>query len=595
MYHLFPRLGILLIVFFIGTVSSFGQSTTAQIDSLNSAAFQLRVENQELSICMSRQAISLNQINYEKGYYTSCLNLGIVFTNLSQYDSAFHYLRNSLQYFRDDLEVGLTKYYLGINYSSLRDFDRAKMLFAQARMHFENCQNIDYQAYVDNSMGIIYGRLGEYDEALKWFLSAYQIKMENGLLYDEELTNISIVYRLMGKPHESLDFLYKSLELIEKEHDSLGLAQIYVSIGKVFFTLEEYDSAVNYYNAAKSIAEINHFPRQLASAMTNKSALLVKLGKYDEAISSLNSAINYVAEKDDVVESIYATLADVYFKLENLDSALKYSEKAYHIALKSQNLGMSSSMAKTMADIYEAKSKLGKAIHYLKMYSLFADSLNAKSKEDEISDLRVSIETLEKDHEIAILNAEKEVESLERDRIIFALIATLASAAFIILLLIHRSMEAKRARQLKESSLKAQIELGQEDLYRQTLHMMHVNNTLNGIEEQLKSKEDNQKILSAIKYNKSLDKDWENFNNYFGNVHSGFNEKLSEIAADLTTHEKRVCALLKINLSNREIATILNIESKSVAMIKYRIKKKLELSEEQDLVVYLQSLIPQNG
>ena len=96
--------------------------------------------------------------------------------------------------------------------------------------------------------------------------------------------------------------------------------------------------------------------------------------------------------------------------------------------------------------------------------------------------------------------------------------------------------------------------------------------------------------MNSIKVNKSLDKDWQNFNDYFASVHINFYEKLSEMTTELSNHDKRICALLKLGLSNREISTILNIEAKSVSMLKYRIKKKLKLEEKVELTNFVQTL-----
>jgi DNA-binding CsgD family transcriptional regulator len=90
--------------------------------------------------------------------------------------------------------------------------------------------------------------------------------------------------------------------------------------------------------------------------------------------------------------------------------------------------------------------------------------------------------------------------------------------------------------------------------------------------------------------NKTLEKEWENFNEYFGSVHGAFYEKINTKFPELSTSEKRLASLIKMNLTNREIASILNIESASVKMAKYRLKKKLNLEEEVDIQSFLQSL-----
>ncbi len=140
------------------------------------------------------------------------------------------------------------------------------------------------------------------------------------------------------------------------------------------------------------------------------------------------------------------------------------------------------------------------------------------------------------------------------------------------------------------------MQQARDQLTRQTLHMIHMNNGLDQVEQDIQSLnaiDDSgrvSKVISKINMNKALDKEWENFTTYFNKVNTGFLDQLTKTSKDLSNNELRMCALLKLRLSNHEIATILNIEAKSVRMAKYRLKKKLDLAEELDLAEYLQSI-----
>lgn len=98
----------------------------------------------------------------------------------------------------------------------------------------------------------------------------------------------------------------------------------------------------------------------------------------------------------------------------------------------------------------------------------------------------------------------------------------------------------------------------------------------------------NLKALSkSLQENLDLDGDWQKFCLHFEQVHPDFFNRLSTDFASLSANDLKVAAYLRISLGTKEIARLLNIDVKSVKMTKYRLKRKLSLSEEQDLEVFL--------
>lgn len=73
-------------------------------------------------------------------------------------------------------------------------------------------------------------------------------------------------------------------------------------------------------------------------------------------------------------------------------------------------------------------------------------------------------------------------------------------------------------------------------------------------------------------------------------IHKDFQAKLEAGFPDLTDQEKRLATLLRVNLSTKEIASLLNITPKSVEIARYRLRKKLRLSKGDNLIQYLTNL-----
>ena len=81
-----------------------------------------------------------------------------------------------------------------------------------------------------------------------------------------------------------------------------------------------------------------------------------------------------------------------------------------------------------------------------------------------------------------------------------------------------------------------------------------------------------------------------NFENFFSNfekIYPKFTESIYKIAPNLTNNELKLCAFLRLNLSSKEISSLLNITPESVNKARYRLRKKLSLSSKEDLSTYI--------
>ena len=76
----------------------------------------------------------------------------------------------------------------------------------------------------------------------------------------------------------------------------------------------------------------------------------------------------------------------------------------------------------------------------------------------------------------------------------------------------------------------------------------------------------------------------------FDQVHSDFLKNLREQYPKLTNYDQKICAYLRMNLSTKEIATLMNISIRGVEGSRYRLRKKLEIPKEKNLVKFIQSI-----
>ena len=99
-----------------------------------------------------------------------------------------------------------------------------------------------------------------------------------------------------------------------------------------------------------------------------------------------------------------------------------------------------------------------------------------------------------------------------------------------------------------------------------------------------------RKISKNIDTELSKDQSWDEFAYHFDQVHGNYLQKLSENNIKLSPREIKLAAFLRMNMSSKEIAVMLNITLRGVELARYRLRKKLNLTREQNLVEYLISL-----
>ncbi len=152
---------------------------------------------------------------------------------------------------------------------------------------------------------------------------------------------------------------------------------------------------------------------------------------------------------------------------------------------------------------------------------------------------------------------------------------------------------------LKEKQLQEQIEYKNKQITTHTLNIIQKNESLKDLQEKLESlikKSDSKtvaelrKTIKIIDESFKLDKDWEDFKLYFEQIYTGFYAKLQATYHDITPLEMRHCALVRLNLTIQECASILGISPDSVKVSRTRLRKKLNLPHEQSLSDFIMGI-----
>ena len=147
--------------------------------------------------------------------------------------------------------------------------------------------------------------------------------------------------------------------------------------------------------------------------------------------------------------------------------------------------------------------------------------------------------------------------------------------------------------QFKNKNLQLDIENKNRELGTATMNLVKRNELLNNIKERLsqsKSLDDVKGVVKLINSNLNNTSDWKLFEEAFNNVDKDFMKRIKSLHPSITPNDLRLCAYLRLNLSSKEIAPLLNISHKSVEVKRYRLRKKMGLDHEQSLTDYILDL-----
>lgn len=154
----------------------------------------------------------------------------------------------------------------------------------------------------------------------------------------------------------------------------------------------------------------------------------------------------------------------------------------------------------------------------------------------------------------------------------------------------------KQLMQVRNEQLSQDVDAKNKELAVSTLSLIKKDELLAIIKEDLKKTAETndgkslKSVISSINSSISKDNTWNTFKEAFDSVDKDFLKKIKAAHPTLTSSDLKLCAYLRLNLSSKEIAPMLNISIRSVEIKRYRLRKKLNLLHDDGLVNYILSI-----
>ncbi|WKN43505.1 tetratricopeptide repeat protein [Tunicatimonas pelagia] len=478
-------------------------------------------------------------------------------------------------------------------------------------------------AYAYDVIGVAHWTQGKYTTALDYLINAltsYQ-RLGHTLYAANTMLNIGLIYYEQKDLELALQFFQEALSKYLVFGDAINVATALGNIGNVYFDMSEYNRADSSFREALELYKKVKDPYSIALSYGSLGDISTVTGQYNQALMYYQQSLELSREIGDL-HGIAITLYHVgkmYREQQKFIQAEEYLMQSMDVARQVNDQKQLQDIYLELKELENARGNYKQAIRYFEQYIALKDTLFNEEKARQIAELQTVYETQQKEQEIALqneriqtLNQKARTDSLLRYGLILGLIV-LGTVAYLILsrqrLRIRKNREIYSAQQaltraelenakLKEAELAQKLTFKSKELTSYTVNFIQKSELFEELKvglkqlRQARSDEVSKKVSSLtrlVDQHTNIDRDWEEFRRFFEDVHQDFLEKLRETYPDLTQGELKLCALLKLKMNLKEAASILGISPESVKTARYRLRKKLELNKEDDLIDFMQN------
>lgn len=562
--------------------------------------------NKDFALSYLHKGLSISRnISYLEGEARALKNLGFYHSNDREPDSVAFYFEPAINIFNqmDNKNEKFKSLLEWTRFENLEgNFSKAFELSNQSIKLAKEIKNGEFLSDALQRRSTIYLDQGEYKSATENLISALRVL---DTLKEEKPIKKGIIEVGIGRTEvlgenytASLPYLKKGLDIFQKYDNDRWQAITYIELGSAYYHLKDYEKSLENYNKSLDISKKQKWENFEAANVANIGAIFMEQKNYKKALEyffrSNEISIKHGSINNQIIN--YNDIASTYYLIGDYSEALENYNFAIQLADSIQSIDNLSDALAERADTYEKMGDFKNSVADLKASHKFKDSIFNENRSKQIEELKTQYETEKKEQQIAL--QEKEITVLEQEASISNLQRILMGIGLLLSIIGFYAIRQKMKRnKLEKEKVDAELEFKKKELTTHALNLARKNETLENLKlkaQELKEKETEgtgyNQLIRSINFDLQDDNNWENFSRYFEEVHKDFNSNVKTKYPDVSSNELRLLALLKMNLTSKEIANILNISAEGIKKARYRLRKKLDLSTEdslQDLVLSL--------
>ncbi|WP_299212146.1 tetratricopeptide repeat protein [uncultured Aquimarina sp.] len=504
-------------------------------------------------------------------------------------------------------------------YQLKRDFDKAEGSFVEALNLIKGKSEEYYKPFLAAiyvQMGVVNRRKANYPEAISYYIKALRFYEEekNASKIASVFHNMALVYRYQKDHRKAIENYKKAIVLKEKVKDTQGLGAVYNMLGVSYRQNKQLDSALICYQKAEKLFTAIDSKEDLHGVYGNLGALYGFQGKYDQSIPLKKANLKYykkIGKRLSICVEYYNIYQD-YRRMKNWKNALVYADSSLQVALEEGFRERILVAYRSKSISYANMGNYREAHENYRIYKKYNDTIfNIKNaKKIQSLELNYKFQKEKQADSLQFIREKREVEliakteSSKKKLYFILLIITLIAAGSIAFLIRrnykHRARIARAEHENERIRLDQEISNKEESIKRliadNSMRLAFKEELLDKIKNEVDTKPENiskslQSLTAQLKRQITTERKLSGLQEKIDQVNKDFDQRLQELYPELTKGEREVCALLRLNLSIKEIMTIRNVSSDSVKSMRRRIRKKMNVPSETELEKFIQELV----
>jgi tetratricopeptide (TPR) repeat protein len=454
-----------------------------------------------------------------------------------------------------------------------------------------------------------YRKEGNYALSLKTIQESLQLKKMIGEKFtlNETYHNLGRLYLKKKDSLRAMQYFVKAMQLSKKYGKSEGVVDLLNAMTAYYLSFKDSLKSTEYSNKAIHYADSIDYKQGLALAFSGKANCERQNKNYLESIVYSKKCIELskFINNNIGIERGYKKTGYAYRKIKQPKKAIYYYEKSLELV---KSMGLHDHLANrylSLSNVYTDLKEHEIAFSYYRLYKRQQiKDLNIKSiKEFERLDAKYAYErqkTIDSLHAVEIQKV-KEAKLIEEASTNFWKWVTLIISAFSILFIAVYFVLQRRKEQVRLEKIQNELLQNEIDYKKKDLKNLAIDITTNKewaiilvkkieslkLSTGRKRAKELIELETEIKNKVKVDEATEEFRNKVDLLSSSFYESLTKDFPNLTRNDIRLCSLIRLDMGTKEIATLQNINPSSVKMSRNRLRKKLNLTPDEQLNKFL--------
>lgn len=450
-----------------------------------------------------------------------------------------------------------------------------------------------------NSLGNEQWRMGNYQEALKYFTQAYaRVKNEGDEMQMATLlNNLGLVHWRLENNEAAMECYNEAAQLAEKLGKNRLLGLTHTNRALILKEQRNFDAAFEHNNKAIALSlELNE-PRDLAIAYNNQGQIYRYSEQPDSALRYYKLSLDECKKikYDEGEATAYQNMSTVYTMKGEKALAFDAARKCLAIARKLNSKVRISEAYLELSRNHERFARADSALFYYKKHYEAEREIMEANQSERLSQYQAGLGLEVKNLRIQNLQNEKEIANNRLWIIAFGTLAALLAAAFFIYRYLSKIRFKERQLEMELYNSQQIIEVKENELKTYIIDLSRKNAIINSLQDTPKVKDSDgatdDEIAELLEQKILTDDDWDQFRNRFNAIYPGFFTRINESRIQLTEAETRILVLMRLELTGKDMANILGISPQSVRVCKMRLKKKLLIEGHETVEDFLKILI----